>query len=210
MGLFISFEGIDGCGKSRQAQLLAAYLQQQGHKVLLTREPGGCPVAEKIREVLLDPRNTAITPRTEALLYAAARAQHVEEVIRPALAAGTIVICDRYLDSSLAYQGSGRQLGYDTVEQVNTFATGGLLPDITFFLDVGPEEALQRRHARTTTDRLESAGMEFQKQLYHEYIRLQESHPTRIRRINASGSKQETQQKIRSELGDFLRERERL
>ena len=208
MGLFISFEGVYGCGKSRQTAFLADYLKEKGHEVLVTREPGGCPVAEQIRDMLLDPGNTAITPLTEALLYAAARAQHVEEVIRPALAQGKTVICDRYVDSSVAYQGSGRSLGPELVEEVNKFATDGLLPDITFFLDVTPEEAQLRMHSRTTTDRLESAGMEFQHQLYEEYRRLQKMHPERIVAIDASGTKFETQEKVQDVLTAFLAGRE--
>lgn len=207
MGLFISFEGVDGCGKSRQTEFLAEYLRGQGHEVLTTREPGGCAVSEQIRAILLDPGNTSMTPLTEALLYAAARAQHVEEVIRPALNAGKTVICDRYVDSSIAYQGSGRHLGNAAVESVNAFAINGLLPDITFFLDVPPEEAMRRMHDRSEKDRLEAAGMAFQNQLYKEYLQLLKKHPARIRRIDASGSKYETHDKIRDSLTQFLEER---
>jgi len=135
-GLFISFEGLDGCGKSTQMDLLAAALCERGYVVLVTREPGGTQLGEAIRDLLLDPKSHGMAARAEALLYAAARAHLVEEVIRPALADGQVVLCDRYLDSSLAYQGFGRGLGTDDIMSLNVWATESLFPDLTLFLDL--------------------------------------------------------------------------
>lgn len=160
MGMFISFEGPDGSGKSTHIRLLSQKLAEMGYAVRVTREPGGCPISEKIREIVLDKDNPEMSPVTEALLYAAARAQHVEEVIRPALARGEVVITDRYIDSSIAYQGYGRGLGKEAVERINEPATGGLMPDITFVMAVDAREAARRISDREL-DRLEAAGMRF-------------------------------------------------
>lgn len=203
-GLFITFEGVDGSGKSTHAELLAECLRSMGQEVILTREPGGCGISEKIRDLLLDAENGAMTPQTEALLYAAARAQHVAEVIRPALEAGKTVISDRFLDSSLAYQGAGRQLGWTLIEQVNQPAVEEIRPDITFFLDYPPDLAFQRIERIAPLDRLEKQDAPFYERLYAEFVRLQEREPERIRRIDVSGTKQETQEKIQKEVRAFL------
>ncbi|MCS7041134.1 MAG: dTMP kinase, partial [Caldilineales bacterium] len=145
--MFITFEGPDGSGKSTQIKLLAERLQAEGHNVLLTREPGGTEIGEQIRAVLHDLKNRAMHPRTELLLYSAARAQLVEQVIRPHLAAGGLILSDRYYDSTLAYQGYGHGLDLTALRQITTFATGGLTPDLTLFLDLDAELGLRRRQA---------------------------------------------------------------
>ncbi len=143
-GLFISFEGIEGSGKSTQVQCLQAYLESAGYEVTVTREPGGTPIAEAIRGLLLDPENVAMSPTTELLLYEAARAQHVHERVRPALAAGRMVLCDRFVDSTTAYQGAGRGLGGEALERLHQLATDNLVPDLTFLLDLPADVALVR------------------------------------------------------------------
>ena len=153
--MFVSFEGIDGCGKTTQAALLAASLRRDGIEVVHTREPGGTPLGEQLRELVL--HGDHVAPWAEAALYAAARAQHVDQVIRPALDRGATVVCDRYLDSSAAYQGGGRELGLDTVYELNLAVVGGLLPDRTFLVEVSPEEA--ERRVGGTGDRIERDGV---------------------------------------------------
>lgn len=203
-GLFITFEGVDGCGKSTQSSLLADYLRGRGHDVLVTREPGGCAIAEQVREMLLDPKNSSMTAEAEALLYAAARAQHVAEVIRPALAAGRTVISDRFLDSSYAYQGGGRGLGHDLVGSINQPAVGGLKPDLTFFLDFPPQKAFERMRRKVPHDRLERQDAAFFARLYDDFVRIQQEEPGRVRRVDVSGSKHETQQHIREIMDAYL------
>ena len=183
-GFFISFEGSDGSGKTTQIQMLAAWLQSQGRHVLLLREPGGTPVGEKIRALVLDRMHPDMEPVTEMLLYAASRAQLVHRVIRPAVAEGTVVICDRFVDSSYAYQGFGRQLGLQTVRDANHPAIGDLMPHRTFFLDLDADLSMARRQASgLETDRLENEDMSFHRRAYHGYLQLCEEEPDRIRRI---------------------------
>ena len=156
-GLFIAFEGGDGAGKSTQAQRLTAALQEAGRTVVRTREPGGTPVGEQLRSLVLEHGNGEIDARTEALIFAASRAAHVVQVIRPAVERGSVVVCDRYIDSSVAYQGSGRALGTDEVRQLNIWATEGFTPDLTVLLDVDPEQGRLRRTAGDAAeDRMES------------------------------------------------------
>ena len=147
-GLFVAFEGPDGSGKSTQARALAEALRAAGRSVVLTREPGGSPLGEVLRGLILDPEHAPVDPRTEALLFAAARAAHVERTLRPALAAGDVVVTDRYVDSSIAYQGAVRGLGPERIAELNGWATDGLLPDVTVLLDVDPETAAARRRTR--------------------------------------------------------------
>ena len=153
-GLFISFEGPDGSGKSTQIEYLKEYFLEREIACVFTREPGGTHIGEEIREIILDKQNNDMTDLTEAFLYAASRSQHVEQVIQPALEAGKVVVCDRFVDSSIAYQGYARGLG-DLVEEINRYATGNLLPDITFFIDVDPKVG-KRRISSDERDRLES------------------------------------------------------
>ena len=187
-GIFITFEGIDGCGKSTQTALCREWLESLGKTVLLVREPGGTRIGEKIRELLLDKANGAMAPMAELFLFEAARAQIVEETIKPALAEGKAVICDRFFDSSFAYQGCARGLGAEMVSRLNKDATGGLAPDITFFLDITVDQAIMRREGRGgEKDRIESAGDAFQEKVRQGFIRAA-SEDSRIVTIDASDS----------------------
>jgi dTMP kinase len=177
-GLFIAFEGGDGAGKSTQAARLAAALESQGLSVLRTREPGGTPIGEKLRSLVLDHGHGTIDARTEALMFAASRAAHASQVIRPALAEGTVVITDRYIDSSVAYQGAGRDLGTDGVRTLNEWATEGLLPDLTVLLDVDPLQGRERRTAGDAAeDRLESEPDAFHSTIRTAFLELAASRP---------------------------------
>ena len=191
-GLFITFEGADGSGKSTQARFLAEGLSALGFDVLLTREPGGCPVAEKIRDIVLDKNNSDILDITEAYLYAAARAQHVHEVIDPALEQGKIVVCDRFIHSSVAYQGYGRNLGKQRVLEINKHAVDGCLPDITFFITVNPEHAFDRMNEQKERDRLETQEQPFYDRLYQGYLNILEDEKDTIIPVEAKGTKYET------------------
>ncbi|GHV97456.1 thymidylate kinase [Lactobacillus nasalidis] len=188
-GYFITFEGPDGAGKTTVINEVVKAIKEQCNKeILVTREPGGSKIAEKIRDLILDPRNTEMNAKTEALLYAASRSQHVSEIIEPALAAGKLVISDRFVDSSLAYQGQGRQLGIDEVAQINEFATGHLEPDLTVFLDLDPALGLKRiAQARSgSEDRLEQEKLAFHQEVYRGYQKVCQAHPDRIKRVDAS------------------------
>jgi dTMP kinase len=176
---FITFEGPEGCGKSTQARRLAASLEARGWPALLTREPGGAPIAEQIRAIVLAPENGAMTPRAELLLYLAARAQHTDEVIRPALRAGVTVLCDRYSDSTIAYQGYGRGLPLVDVERMDAFATGGLRPDLTVLLDVPVAVGLARKHG-AEWNRLEGLAVAFHERVRAGYHALVERAPGRF------------------------------
>ncbi|MCQ1951161.1 dTMP kinase [Arthrobacter sp. zg-Y859] len=179
-------EGGDGAGKSTQAQRLAAALQETGRTVLRTREPGGTPVGEQLRALVLEHGNGEIDARTEALIFAASRAAHVQQVIEPALAAGTVVVCDRYVDSSIAYQGAGRQLGTEAVRTLNEWATGGLEPDLTVLLDVEPERGRDRRTAGDAAeDRLESEPDAFHLQIRLAFLEAAQAAPGRYLVLDA-------------------------
>ena len=186
-GIFITFEGIDGCGKSTQCELLKNYLESNGKDFLFVREPGGTEIGERIREILLDKKNSRMTARTELLLFEAARAQITDEVIKPALEEGKIVLCDRFFDSSSAYQGMARGMGMDFVGSLNMAATGGLKPDITFFFDITAEAAFERRGKRgEDSDRIELAGLKFQEDVRKGYLELAKSSDGRIVTIDAT------------------------
>ena len=167
--MFITFEGPDGSGKSTLIQKVYNYLIENNYDVIKTREPGGSPIAEKIRNLILDTENTSMGYRTEALLYAASRAQHVEETILPALNENKIVLCDRFLISSLAYQGVGRGLGIENVRNINEFAINGIFPDFVLFFDVDPITTLKRKSSLDTADRLEKEGNNFHERVYNGY-----------------------------------------
>ena len=199
-GKFITFEGCEGVGKSRQIHLLEDYLKNNGIKYYLTREPGGTLVSEQIRSVILDGKNVSMTDECEALLYAAARAQLLTEEIKPRLEAGELVLCDRYIDSSFAYQGYARGLGVEFIEKINSFATQNFMPDYTLFLNLTPEQAFKRKGGVDTSDRLELSGMEFHKKVYDGYLCLTRRYPKRFIVIDASGEKEQTHAKIISAL----------
>ena len=181
--MFITFEGVEGCGKTTQVRLLAARFAAHGARTLVTREPGGAAISEQIRAILLDNKNDGMAPMAEALLYVAARAQFVTEIVRPALASGTVVICDRYADSTLAYQGYGRGLDVGILDQLNTIATGGLVPDITVLLELPVTEGLARRHKEGNANRLDNAGSAFHERVRNGYHALAAVDPQRWRVI---------------------------
>jgi len=192
---FITFEGMEGCGKSTQAKLLARAL---GADTVLTQEPGGTAIGRAIRQLLLHPANRAMSAEAEVLLFFADRAQHVAEVIRPALAAGKIVISTRYVDTSLAYQGYGRGLDLDRIRSVAVLATGGLRPDLTLFFDLPLEIGLARVVSRGGRDRLESEVREFHERVRNGYLELAAAEPDRWIRIDASGSEADVEARTRA------------
>lgn len=188
--MFITFEGPDGSGKSTVIKKVYEKLINDGYPIVLTREPGGTPIAEKIRNVILDNDNTALDARTEALLYAASRRQHLVEKIWPALREGKIVLCDRFLDSSLAYQGGGRHLGIENVLNVNLFATENTYPDLTLFFSISPEEGLKRVSAdkKRVADRLDNENENFHHDVYNAFLKVVNDNKNRIVVIDATKS----------------------
>jgi len=204
-GLFIAFEGGDGAGKSTQAALLTQSLQDAGVTVVRTREPGGTPVGEKLRSLVLEHGHGQIDARTEALIFAASRAAHVEQVIRPALERGDVVVCDRYIDSSVAYQGAGRNLGTGEVRSVNEWATGGLVPDLTVLLDVDPEAGRSRRTAADAAeDRLESEPDSFHGSIRGAFLALADASPGRYLVLDAAAPVGELSRKILARVEELL------
>ena len=187
-GLFITFEGGEGCGKTTVIKALQKELNDSGFGTLVTREPGGSVIAEQIRNIILDKKNTLMDPKTEALLYAASRRQHLVEIIIPALEKGTLVLSDRYLDSSLAYQGYARGIGIEEVMSINRFAIADTMPSLTFFLDLKPEEGLKRiaLHRSNEINRLDLEKLSFHQKVYDAYKLLLKKYPERIVRIDAS------------------------
>ncbi len=188
--MFISLEGGEGSGKSTAIKTIVPRLEKLGYEVVLTREPGGTPIAEEIRNVILDKKNTNMDPMAEALLYAASRRQHIQEKILPALRLGKIVISDRFIDSSLAYQGGARGLGIEKIYELNQYATDGLLPDLTIFFELKPEDGLKRIEANASREvnRLDVEKMSFHEKVYDSFEKLMEMFPNRIVRIDASKS----------------------
>jgi len=184
-GLFITLEGIDGAGKSTQAELLHSYLQGEGFDVFTFREPGGNDISEKIREIIIDSENKEITNMTETLLYAASRAQLVEQVIEPKLKAGAIVICDRFVDSSIVYQGIARNIGTKEVSVINKYATFGLVPDITFLLNLDYKEGIKRKQSQKKLDRIEKESDYFRKKIQSGYLEIARKNRERIKIIDA-------------------------
>lgn len=203
-GLFITLEGPDGSGKSTIAKLLKKHVEGLGYKCVLTREPGGTDISEKIRKLLLDNDNVEMTDKTEALLYAAARAQHTEEKIKPLLNQGVIVISDRYVLSSLAYQGYSRGLGIDEVMNINKFAMGKVYPDCTLFFDVDPEIALSRKFINREGDRLENEGGDFHKKTYEGYKKAIEIYWKNIRVIDANNNVKEVLKQCKYAVDELL------
>jgi dTMP kinase len=195
--LFITLEGPEGGGKSSQAASLADYLLGQGLQVLLTREPGGTAISEQVRRILMSLENTGMNPRTEFLLFSASRAQHVHEIIRPHLDHGGIVVCDRFFDASLAYQGHGHGLDLDVLRAITHFATGGLIPDLTLLLDLPAEEGLRRREKDGNWNRLDAYDLEFHARVRQGYLELALSEPDRWVVLDAAKSFAELEQEIR-------------
>ncbi len=206
-GIFITVEGTDGSGKSTQIKLLMEYLKSKGCDILFTREPGGTQISEKIRDIILDVNNKEMTGMTEALLYAASRAQHVEEKIIPAVNAGKIVICDRFVDSSIAYQGYARGLGSDLIMQINKFAVNGSMPDITLFFDLSPEKGILRKKNERELDRMELEKLDFHKKVYDGYKYLCEKYPDRIKVIDADNTVQNVHEYVVNKLDELLKGR---
>lgn len=207
-GAFLSVEGLDGSGKGTQIERLADALDRWGFEVVRTREPGGTPIGEKIRGILLDRENTAMEDETEALLYAAARAQLVRELIRPAVADGKVVLCDRFLDSSVAYQGGGREMGLDKVLSINQYAVDGTLPDLTVYLDIGHRKALERRCAASTPDRMEMEADAFHARVEEGYHQLVRRQPERFAVVDADRPREEIAKDIAEKVLSRLTEAE--
>jgi dTMP kinase len=209
MGLFITFEGPDGSGKTTQVQLLAEHLEAEGHEVLITREPGGTSVGDQIRSVLHDVNNSEMTCETEFLLYSASRAQLVRQVLLPHLAHGGTVLCDRFADSSLAYQGYGRELDLKAIRSITQFATGGLTPDLTVYLDIPVEEGIQRKQAAHRAqagewNRLDQQTLDFHRRVHEGYLQIARTDPDRWLVIDATQSVADTQAAIRKRLEGLL------
>ncbi|MFT4185885.1 MAG: dTMP kinase [Micrococcaceae bacterium] len=187
MSIFITFEGADGSGKTTQIVLLHKWLQEKyGLEVVKTREPGGTPLGEALRDLVLINRDTPANPKSEALLFAASRSQHASDLIRPALEAGKVVLCDRYIDSSVAYQGYGRKLGAKKISDLSLWATDCLIPDLCIVLDIDAETSATRRDKRSTDDKIEAEGLDFQKQVRKIYLDLAKQYPETHKVINAA------------------------
>lgn len=189
-GLFITFEGPDGSGKTTVATAVCERLKEKGYEVIHTREPGGIAISEDIRKIILDPKNTSMDPKTEALLYAASRRQHLVEKVFPAIKEGKIVICERFLDSSLAYQGYGRKLGFDEVLSINMFAIDNTYPDLTIYLDVDEQVGLDRLADRSFKDRLDQESIEFHHLVSEGYREVLRRFKDRICIVDASQDKE--------------------
>lgn len=202
-GMFITVEGPDGSGKTTQLQLLVRSLTEKGYEVVVTREPGGTKVGNSIREVLLSPEHDEMTPRVEMMLYAASRAQNIDQVIRPALKRGAIVVCDRFVDASIAYQGYGLQYDLDQILSLNEWTTAGIKPDLTFLFDLTPDQASRRMKDRGQLDRIESRDESFHQRVYDGFKKLLEQHPDRMVRIDANA----TIEMIQDEVLDITLER---
>lgn len=194
MGYFITFEGIEGSGKTTQIKLLAEHLEILGYQVVMTREPGGCPISDKIRSILLDADNHSMRPLTELFLYAAARAQHVAEVIKPALESGCIVLCDRFTDATIAYQSCGRGIERDTIETLNVLACQTVRPDLTILIDCDPDIGLMRARQRIEAtfgpreERFELEALEFHRRVRDGYLNMALQEPQRFLKIEGSGT----------------------
>nr|WP_251126478.1 MULTISPECIES: dTMP kinase [unclassified Exiguobacterium] len=205
--MFITVEGPDGSGKTTQLQLLVQSLTEQGYEVVVTREPGGTKVGNSIREVLLSPEHDEMTPRVEMMLYAASRAQNIDQVIRPALHRGAVVVCDRFVDASIAYQGYGLQYDLSQILSLNDWATAGIKPDLTFLFDLTPDQASHRVKDRGQLDRIESRDESFHQRVYEGFQILLEQHPERMVRIDANASIETIQDEVLDITLERLKER---
>lgn len=203
-GLFITIEGTDGAGKSTQIELLKKFLENKGYDVVETREPGGTPIGEKIRDLLLDIENKNMSNETEALLYAAARAQHVYEKIKPEIENGKIIICDRFVDSSLAYQAYARGICENMIKDINKYAVLGIEPDITLFLCLEPKKGISRKKNAAQLDRIEQEKIDFHNKVYDGYIKIYNENKSRIKCIDADKSIEEVHKQIITEVQKVL------
>lgn len=201
-GKFITLEGSEGSGKSTQAKLLCNYLRRKKISVVALREPGSTPISEKIRKILLDPANKKMSVNCEMLLYMAARAQLVEEIIKPALKKGKFVVCDRFLDATIAYQGFGGKLDVKTIKQVGEIATSGTKPDLTFLLDIDPKEGLRR--AGRVKDRIELRKLSYHQKVRHGYFKLAKQEPGRIKIVKVQNLRGKTQDLIRAYISRII------
>lgn len=197
---FVTIEGCEGVGKTYQTKLLRQYCEERGLNVVFTREPGGSDIAEQIRKIILDANNNEMDDMCEAFLYAASRIQHLKDIVKPALSQGKVVICDRYVDSSYVYQGLGRGLGLDKIVRLNEIAVGEYMPEFTVFLDLSPDNAFLRKGGADQNDRMEAVGYAFHRKVYEGYKRLIANDPDRFEVIDASGTKEQTQAKLREVL----------
>ena len=204
-GIFITLEGADGCGKSTQAARLAARIEATGHEVVRLREPGGTPISEKIRSLVLDPANAEMAPECELLLFEASRAQLVREVVQPAVARGAVVLCDRFYDSTYAYQAAGRSLDEGIIRRANALGSCGVDPDRTLVLDMDTDAALARA-TRDGADRMEAEGVAFQRRVREGYLRLAAEEPGRVRVVDAAGALEEVEASLAAALVDLLPE----
>lgn len=202
-GLFLTFEGGEGTGKTTQIARVAKFFESQGKRVVVTREPGGSHIANQIRSLLLDPKMKGLKPLAELFLYEASRAQHVQDIIVPALNAGKVVICDRFTDSSIVYQGAARGLPAKLVEWLNGIATDGLKPDLTFVLDLDPRIGLARVGSRGILDRLEKEALSFHQSVRKGYLKLAKAEPKRFRLIDASKSRDQIHESILQHLEKY-------
>lgn len=209
-GFFITFEGIEGSGKTTQISMLADYLAARGRSVRLTREPGGTPIGDQVRKILLDPANDALDPRAELLLYAAGRAQHLAELIRPALGGGAVVLCDRFSDATCAYQGYGRGLDLELIGDLDRLVTGGMRPDLTILLDIEASEGLARargrnsRHGLGAEARFENESLPFHERVRRGYLELARREPRRFRIVEASRQPEAVHFEIRRTVDEIL------
>lgn len=200
-GLFITFEGCDGCGKTTQLELLAKYLEDKGYDVITTREPGAKGLGVKLREILLD-YDGEVSPNCESFLFLADRAQHIDTIVKPAIKAGKIVLCDRHIDSTVAYQGYGRGLDLAQINYLNNLATSGLKPHLTFLFDVNTETSMQR--VGKDKDRMESAGIEFQEKVRNGYLELAKSEPERIKVFDSRKTIERLHQEVLDTIARYI------
>ncbi len=208
-GVFITFEGPEGSGKSTQVRLLSRYLEEHGKDFLISREPGGTYLADALRTILLDKATGEISAKAELLLLQTARADHVEKVIKPALDSGRIVVCDRFTDSSIAYQGGGRGIDSETIDKLNSFSTGDIIPDITFILDVPPEIGLERArgYGKKELDRLESEDLDFHLRVRETFLTLAKNNPQRYLVLSGTESVTSISEQITSKVEETLKAR---
>ncbi len=200
-GKFITFEGCEGSGKSTQIELFRKYLEKKGIEYLFVREPGGTEISEKIRAIILDVNNKEMCDEAEALLYASARAQLIKEKILPALNSGKLVLCDRYIDSSFAYQAHARGLGIDFISKINSYAIENCMPDKTVFLNISSKDAFMRKGGADKDDRIELSGEDFHQKVYEGYLKVAKMYPERFLLIDCLGEKQQTHKNIIKALG---------